>query len=45
MHYSVLIWKKGDETYLKKFEDTGYQKNEIFYKFTQAISECLDNTK
>jgi hypothetical protein len=39
LHYSVLMWKKGDETYIKKLEETGYRKNEVFYKVAQAISE------
>jgi len=44
MHKALSIWEEGDKTKLVEFlAITGQQKNNAFFQFCQAVSECLIN--
>jgi adenine-specific DNA methylase len=45
MHKAVQIWEKGDRKQLAEFLSLkGYQQNNAFWQFCQAVSECLLDT-
>ncbi|NPV45158.1 MAG: DUF1156 domain-containing protein [Firmicutes bacterium] len=42
LHLALILWAKSDRTgMLKVLTDTGYGKNDIFYRVAQAVSESL----
>ncbi|GAW90951.1 DUF1156 domain-containing protein [Calderihabitans maritimus] len=42
LHLALILWARGDRTsMLKVLTDTGYGRNDIFYRVAQAVSESL----
>ncbi len=42
LHYALILWSKGQREKIKEFlEETGYLRNEMFWRTAQAISEVL----
>jgi len=42
LHYALILWSKGQRKKIKEFlEETGYLRNEMFWRTAQAISEVL----
>ncbi|AFH48948.1 Adenine-specific DNA methylase [Ignavibacterium album JCM 16511] len=46
LHYAVKLWEKGKRKEMQKLlKDTGFAKNDSFYRVAQAIAETLPDTK
>ncbi len=42
LHYVLILWSRGERDKIKEFlEETGYLRNEMFWRTAQAISEVL----
>jgi adenine-specific DNA methylase len=42
LHHALRLWEKGERAALiERLSESGYGRNEAFYRVAQAISECL----